>query len=519
MPIRRCDDALSRGRGQRNLPLSVLSAVFAALLLHVSGCTLVEKTVDLPVRAITAVLPGGIETQPVDPVDLQEDMLRYADNFVMTTSRGAEQLQRDGQPIKREELLNIKVMLATDIYGLATGSNALANLVGLTVFASAARWRVQDYWLPKVYGVSAEPILKSLEIREDEIWSIANRVLKPQMQAELRDAINKWRKTASDPQGELEAFASNSLVNEITKSSREAQSTSLPSSVFALLDLDPLAGLDPATRELTETRLFAERALFIGQRMPQLIQWQMELLAMRSTSTPQAEQVINSTALLATASDRLSKTAEGLPDLVRGEREKLLGALSSPPAKQALDSAAQIGEASDRLSKTAAGLPDLVRSEREKLLDALKTEQSGLADLSKSFGSTLEEGRKMADSTGSTLKTFDALLSHMDQRPSDPNSPPFEIKDYATAALEINRMSQRLTETLKAFQTTISPANLDNLSAQVNRLTEATQQRSQAVVDYAFRKLLLLVALSCLMVLISALLYHWLSVRLKSSRS
>lgn len=518
MPFRRCDDSLSRGRGQRHPRLSCWAAAFAGSLLIVPGCTLVEKTVDLPVRAITAVLPGGIETEPVDPIDLQEDMLRFADNFVMNSSRGADLLQRDGKPIKREELLTIKVTLATDIYGLATGSNALANLVGLTVFASVARWRVQDYWLPKVYSVSAEPILQALEKREDEIWSIANRVLKPQMQAELRDAINTWRKTSGNPQGELEAFASNSLVNEVTKSSRESKSSSL-SSVFALLDLDPLAGLDPATRELTETRLFAERALFIGQRMPQLIQWQMELLAMRSTSTPQAEQVINSTALLATASDRLSKTAEGLPDLVRGEREKLLGALSSPPVKQALDSAAQIGAASDRLSKTAEGLPDLVRGEREKLLDALKSEQSGLGDLSKSFGSTLEEGRKMADSTGTTLKTFDTLLTHMDQRPSDPNSPPFEIKDYATAALEINRMSQRLTETLKAFQATISPANLDTLSAQVNRLTEATQQRSEAMVDYAFRKLLLLVALSCLMVLISALLYHWLSGRVKSTRN
>jgi hypothetical protein len=518
MPFRRCVDSLNRGPGHRHVRPSLGAAVFAALL-PISACTLVEKTVDLPVRAITAVLPSGIETEPVDPVDLQEDMLRFADNFVMTTSRGAEMLQRDGHLIKREELLSIKVPLASDIYGLATGSNALANLVGLTVFASVARWRVQDYWLPKVYSVSAEPILQALEKREDEIWSIANRVLKPQMQTELRDAINRWRKTSGDPQGDLEAFASNSLVNDVTKSSRESKSSSLPSSVFALLDLDPLAGLDPATRELTETRLFAERALFIGQRMPQLIQWQMELLAMRSTSTPQAEQVINSTSTLATASDRLSKTAEGLPDLIRGEREKLLGALSSPPVKQALDSATQIGAASDRLSRTAAQLPDLLRGEREKLLDALKTEQSGLTDLSKSFGSTLEEGRKMADSTGTTLKTFDSLLTHMDQRPSDPNSPPFEIKDYVAAALEINRMSQRLTETLRAFQATISPANLDHVSAQLNRLTEATEQRSEAVVDYAFRKLLLLVALSCLLVLISALLYQWLGGRLKSARS
>ena len=138
-----------------------------------SGCSLINTTVDIPVRMVKAVLPGGQETEAVDPIELQEDMLRFADNFVLSTSKAAEQLSRTQQPIKRTELLTIKVALASDVYGLASGSNALANLVGLTVLASGARHRVEDYWLPKVYGSSAEPMLKSLKDREKEIWTIA----------------------------------------------------------------------------------------------------------------------------------------------------------------------------------------------------------------------------------------------------------------------------------------------------------------------------------------------------------
>ena len=452
--------------------LTPLALAMTVALSGLDGCSLVQTTVDLPFRAVSAVLPGGLETEAVDPVDLQEDMLRFADNFVISTSRAAESLQRDGQPIRRAELLTIKVALASDIYGIASGSNALANLVGLTVLASAARWRVQDYWLPKVYGVSAEPMMQTLEAREHDIWTIAKRVLKPEMQTELREAIKKWRDTAGNPTGELEAFATNALVNEVTKGSHAAKTSSLPSSVFALLDLDPLAGLDPATRELTETRLFAERALFMGQRMPQLIEWQMELLAMRSSSTPQAA---------------------GL-----------------------LTNAAEIAAAGDRLSRTMEQLPQLIVSEREKIMRDLKSEQQGLLTLSQSFATTLAQGDRMAGSTQQAMQSFNDVLTQLRTWPTDPasKSPPFDIKDYATTAHEINLMSQRLTETLQTFQSVISPAQFSQLSVELDRASDIARTRGEAVVDYAFRRLLLLVLASGLVVVASRLLYRWLLLRL-----
>ena len=461
----------------KSYPLIGVTALLAAGLssapMLLSGCSLVQTTVDLPFRAIKAVLPGGGETEPVDPIDLQEDMLRFADNFVVSTSKPSELLQRDGQKIKRGELLTIKVTLASDVYGLATGSNALANLVGLTIFASVARWRVQDYWLPKVYGVSAEPMLKTLEIREEEIWKIADRVLKSEMLTELREAIDRWRQNSGNPSGELEAFASNSLVNEVTKVSRKAQS-SLPSSVFALLDLDPLAGLDPATRELTETRLFAERALFMGQRLPQLIEWQMELLALRTTSTPQVTELISGTS--------------------------------------------QIGSASDRISRTLEQIPGMVSTESRKWMETFKGEQNSLGDLSRNFGQSFMEGSKMASSTTQMLKGFDDILTHFEKWPKDPkapSSPPFDIKEYAGTALEISRMSMRLTETLKTLQATVDPANMARLSAQAESLARQTQQHGEALIDYAYRRILELFGVFTAIVLTAMLLYRRLSVRVR----
>ena len=439
-----------------------------------SGCSLLKETVDAPFRKVKAILPGGGETEEIDPVGLQEDMLRFADSFVMTTSGAADKLMRNGKPIGREELLTIKVALASDVYGLASGSNALANLVGLTVLASGARWRVQDYWLPKVYGVSAEPILQALEAREMEIWGISNRVLSEDMQGELRNAILKWKKIAKDPNGELEAFASNSLVSDVIKHSRASKEAWMPSSVFALLDLDPLAGLDPATRELTETRLFAERALFMAQRMPQLIESQTELLALRTMESARVGELIAGTGQIAAAGSRVSEMVEKLP-----------GVLSS---------------------------------EREKLISGIRSEKSGLADLSRDFGQTLAEGSRMASATEGALKSYDTLLAHIENRPVNPNSEPFRIKDYGETAEQINRMSVQVMAMFKTAETLLDPARTAKVATQFEQLSKDTQARSEAVIDYAFRKALLLVTIAVVMLVISGLLYQWLTLLLRSRR-
>jgi hypothetical protein len=73
--------------------------------------------------------------------------------------------------------------------------------------------------------------------------------------------------------------------------------------------MDPLAGLDPTTRELAQTRLLAERAMFIAQRMPQIIQWQAELLTIRTAELPQVEQLVSNTTQLAAAINPVGKLA------------------------------------------------------------------------------------------------------------------------------------------------------------------------------------------------------------------
>ena len=90
----------------------------------------------------------------------------------------------------------------------------------------------------------------------------------------------------------------------------------ITSSVFNLLAIDPLAGLDPATRELANTRLFAERGMFLARHMPTLVRWETELLVIQTAEMPQMEKLLANTTQLSESADRFSLTAEQLPGLI-----------------------------------------------------------------------------------------------------------------------------------------------------------------------------------------------------------
>jgi hypothetical protein len=252
----------------------------------------------------------------------------------------------------------------------------------------------------------------------------------------------------------------------------------MPSSVFKLLDIDPLAGLDPATRELTETRLFGERAMFIVQHMPQLLEWQMELLAARTSKNQEVQQMVSNTTKIAIAGDLLSRTFEQMPSLIS--------------------------------------------SEREKIIAALKSEQQGLAELSKQVGLTMGEGSKMADSTEKALKTFAGIVDQLDRSSSEPSSSePFHIRDYAETALQIDVMMQHTIQLLSMLGPNFEPANIAKLSGLIDKITLQTQQRSQMVVEYAFQKAVLWVIISSLVLSLSllatGLLYKFLSFKIVST--
>lgn len=454
--------------------------ILMMLALLCSGCTLIKKTIEAPLEGIQFISGSKKAKTEIDPVALQEDLLRYTNNFISAFVTSTTKLKRGGHPIPRKELLSIWIVFAHDITSAATGSNSMGSLVDIIVLTSGVRMRIEDHWLPKVYGESARLILEIFQEREKQIWRLAEKRMTASQRQELLSVIERWHEETKRQSIPPSAFASIDLLYWIIGSDRKKNET-LTSNVLSLLSIDPLAGLDPATRELAQTRLLAERLMFIVERMPQIIQWQAELLTLQAAELPQIEQVVSNTTRFADAADRLGILAEATPGLISSERKEILQGLAV---------------------------------ERAALLQAVRDQQPGLTNLSREIGLAFGEGARMADSTDNVLKTFDTVMSRFDEESSESsakaNDEPFRIKDYENMAAEFGRMSERLTTLLISLQTSLDSDAVDRISSIADTLTAKAQVRGKEVVDYTFYRALQFLAAAFIL----ALAYRALSARL-----
>ena len=95
--------------------------------------------------------------------------------------------------------------------------------------------------------------------------------------------------------------------------------------------------------------------------------------------------------------------------------------------------------------------------------------------------------------------------------PPNTNAEPFRIQDYGQTAARLEAMAQQLTELLVTFDRTIGSTNLAQLAAQAGPVVQQARTSGKEVVDYAFRKAILLAGI----VLVATLIYRFLSIRIK----
>jgi small-conductance mechanosensitive channel len=244
---------------------------------------------------------------------------------------------------------------------------------------------------------------------------------------------------------------------------------SLGGSVFDLLDLDPLSALDPATREIARTRHFAERALFLVQRMPTILRWQSELLATSVARLPEIQTALADTTRLTEATERMSRTAEQLP-------------------------------------------ADLAR-ERQIVLDALQMQSRSLSTLAGQVQQTLKAGTEMANSTNATLQTFDHVYAELHGAPKDPHAKPFRIDDYKELATQIAVTATEINDTLKSLENLAGSPTAQEEREYLKGMAADLERRGDRLIERLLRAGQLLIALACSGLLAVLLIYRLIAVR------
>jgi hypothetical protein len=123
----------------------------------------------------------------------------------------------------------------------------------------------------------------------------------------------------------------------------------------------------------------------------------------------------------------------------------------------------------------------------------------------------------MASSTDNALKTFNVVMAELNKskdKPQPADREPFRIRDYGETAAEITRMTEQLNTLLANLQPLLSPESLAKLGAQAEVITASTEARGRELVDYAYFRLLQLLAAAAILALTAALAFRYLSLRM-----
>jgi hypothetical protein len=427
--------------------------VFFLLLLAMADCQSSAPHRDKGAAPASATPPPGMSL-----AQLQSALFGYADTYIAMTGQAADNLAwRDKSPERREIALRLKLDGAEAVVEIVTGSNPKTALLDLLVMVNLQRRLWDDYW-SKQFGDDAYNYTEAIHRLEEDAWEIAGRILPDSHRAELDAFVDEIRK-----QHIQQVFVTHIRASQISTAMGEA-TTRLrgPGGLLSFIGLDPLAGISPAVVEMTRARLLAERALYLGQKMPQLLAWRMELTTTRTLAMPESRQVLANIAEGIASAGRLSALAESLPKEVSTEREAAL----------------------DQIAR-------LVAAEREALLKALDDRQQTAHATLTGLRGTLEAANDLTLSLRGLLEDIHAMNpppQHAAAAPATPSQPPprpFDILEYKQTIDSATLTLAELNKAVAQARALLAPDALPAMSQALNPILDDTERRLRRLILFA----------------------------------
>src|SRR5262245_62010075 len=234
-------------------------------------------------------------------------VMRFADEYAGRVREAVSVFQTTTKrPEERLAAQAWKVQQSESAYTIASGPNPVANALDMVVLATLSRMVVEDVWLKVPNGERARPVLDVHRSLEEQAWKLVNGLLTESQSAQLKEVIEEWRRQNPDVH-----FVAYIHFNDFAKSVGAPRAGEERSSgnLFSMLGLDPFTSLDPAVREIAQTRELAERAIYYMQRTPGLLDMQVEKLTYALAVMPETKSLIASAdraSLVGSAADRLA---------------------------------------------------------------------------------------------------------------------------------------------------------------------------------------------------------------------
>ena len=471
-------------------------ACAALLLLPLSGCGLLNSTLNAPANVANTLSGAGSKpSTQTPPGALQTGLMRFADTFASKISQATQDFaEQSGKPEAQIQAMTWAVAQNTSAFTIATGRNANVNLLDMVVLVTLGRVTHEEYWLPKVWGEADRPMLDAFTQLEKDVWAIATNSLSAKQQEDLRATIREWRDENPDMGGT--AYVRLPAFEDLLANSKQ-QATEKSGGLGELLRIDPLSSIDPAVREIEQSRMLAERGMYYAQRMPLVFSVQAELLVLRLVRMPEVQSALADSERISKAALSLADTAGTLPNAVRVEREALVKQLAEELSLQ-----------------------------RKGLVADLEQVEAPTRELLAQARATLDAGTQMSGALQGTIQSFDTMMEHMKAGddsaaapaavpPVDPNAAPaepakpFDITEYGDVATRLGSAAHELTGLIATLETSMP---------QVQSVLNESVQHADRTVDHALDRVLLYGVILIAVAALAVLSVRWISARWMNRR-
>jgi len=270
---------------------------------------------------------GRSSTSGMTREELEDHVRRFADRYFTRIAIATDELS-EISPEHRKLMHDWKTVSQTAIVDIAIGPNAVTNLLDMMTVTRLSRLVVSDRWVPNRLGEELGlPFLRTFVDLEEDIWSVADDVLTPQNQAELRELIDDWH--AANP-GQYYPW----YIRMGNFSGQRAASLAAVQQSGGML-----AEVARAREAAEEIQAFGERVLFYLQRAPMITSNELESGVSDMLQNPEIAELINNTDRFVTSVDRLVQMIDELPeerlmiidqfmDRVAAERQAMLRDMS-----------------------------------------------------------------------------------------------------------------------------------------------------------------------------------------------
>jgi hypothetical protein len=435
-------------------------------------------------------------------VELQSELMSYADRFASIIIQAFEDFDALEPNLQaRQIILNDLVYSLSAVYTIAAQSNPQVGLLDMVALTTLGRIIYEENMRRK-YGESTEVLGNGFGQLEKDIWRIAAKVLTKEQQGELRQLILLWRKNNPDKV----------VYNYLRFSDFAAQRRN--STLVKKVQAGGLfKNVKEVTQQVEETRMLAERGIFLGTRLPLLTGYFSEVWMSQMIVNPEAQKILADVHTFSTVSERLATVAEQLPDQVMKDVSKLQQqtvnqvmtdinkwsdvTLDKVMDKVAVEREAFINQFMNRLI-----------GEQKIALEALMAEEQRITGLVTELRKAIEGGNNLLLTANTLTEKFG--VGQPSAEPKD--SKPFDIKEYQDTITEV-------TTLVESTNRLVSAVGLEELLPQLITVLDRVEGEGEELIDHSFRQGVLLILVAMGAYIVGRLMYNFLNKKLIESRA